>query len=278
MPNLTPEGLDIVCDIAARHGFGREAALSLMDSLILGNGFQAQFQHPELGGMGQWSRGGMIMIGDMFNQGLKYRVDRLCNDLAALLRDQPSIQAASSSFQSQTQVGSGVSLFAQGSSGAWWPEHLGQPASSGSQNDMRYAFFPGGRRLAIQQGGDVRVYDTGTHHLSGFSQQQGGDRSLTFTGQHGHVRVADLALVSGEPGPAAASAAPPPSHAPVAFAAPEAVATKASSSPLSAAPPPSTPAIDEILEIIEGLAGLRQKNILTEEEFAAKKAELLSRL
>jgi hypothetical protein len=36
--------------------------------------------------MGQWSQGGMIMIGDMLNQGLKYRVDALCNELAGILR------------------------------------------------------------------------------------------------------------------------------------------------------------------------------------------------
>ena len=24
----------------------------------------------------------------------------------------------------------------------WWPNELGQPSSSGSQNSMRYAFFP----------------------------------------------------------------------------------------------------------------------------------------
>jgi hypothetical protein len=37
----------------------------------------AQFSHPEFGGSGQWMRGGMSMIGDMFNSGLKSRVDSL---------------------------------------------------------------------------------------------------------------------------------------------------------------------------------------------------------
>ena len=69
MPKLTPEGLRAVTDIAARHGFSVDAALNLVDSLLHGQGTQAQFNHPEFGGMGQWSRGGMIMIGDMFNQG-----------------------------------------------------------------------------------------------------------------------------------------------------------------------------------------------------------------
>src|ERR1700733_9823092 len=103
MPKLTPEGLRAVTDIAARHGVSLDAALLLLDSLARGNGFQAQFNHPDLGGMGQWSLGGMIMIGDMFNQGLKYRVDALCNDLSGLLRDQPSIRVETPTSQSQSQ-------------------------------------------------------------------------------------------------------------------------------------------------------------------------------
>jgi hypothetical protein len=42
-------------------------------------GGQAQFGHPDLGGMGQWMPG-MLMIGDMFNSGLKARVDSLFQD------------------------------------------------------------------------------------------------------------------------------------------------------------------------------------------------------
>src|SRR5271155_4581122 len=123
MPNLTPEGLRAVGEIANRNGVSLEAALALVDSLARGNGFQAQFNHPDLGGMGQWSQGGMIMIGDMFNQALKYRVDALCNELSGLRRSQPSTQAEMTTFQTQSQGGGGVSLFVEGgrSSGAWWP-------------------------------------------------------------------------------------------------------------------------------------------------------------
>ena len=88
MQGLTPEGQKIVEDIARRHGFSAEATAGLLGALAAGNGTQAQFNHPEFGGMGQWSQGGMIMIGDMFNNGLKARVDALCRDLADLLRDQ----------------------------------------------------------------------------------------------------------------------------------------------------------------------------------------------
>src|SRR5450759_4529912 len=91
MQELTPEGLRILDDLAQRHAVSRDAVRTLLHALVLGNGTQAQFTHPDLGGMGQWSQGGMIMVGDMFNQGLKYRVDTLCRELATLLRSQPCL-------------------------------------------------------------------------------------------------------------------------------------------------------------------------------------------
>ncbi len=282
---LTPEGLRIVTEVAARHGVSVDAALGLLAALAEGHGSQAQFNHPDLGGMGQWSQGGMIMVGDMFNQGLKYRVDALCNELAGLLRSQPPTAVGAVSFQSQSQGGGGaVSLFVPGTgtTGAWWPADLGAPASTGAQNDMRYAWFPGPRRVAIQQGGEVRVYDSGEHQISGFSQQQGDDRSLTFTSQFGVVRLSELALVSprADPSqnpPAPASATPSQTPAP-----PPPSQTRSPAPPAPMGAPaavlPAAPAMEEILKTIERLAELRQKNILTEDEFAAKKAELLGRL
>lgn len=70
--------------IAARHGVGPDAVRHLLDALARGHGRMAQFNHPDLGGMGQWSAGGMTMIGDMFNSGLKARVVALCDELAPL--------------------------------------------------------------------------------------------------------------------------------------------------------------------------------------------------
>jgi len=288
MPKLTPEGLRAVTDIAARHGFSVDAALSLLDSLLQGQGTQAQFHHPEFGGMGQWSRGGMIMIGDMFNQGLKYRVDALCNDLSGLLSRENIIQAPVQSSQSQMQ-GGGYSSFLGGIS-SWWPGELGQPSSSGAQNDMRYAFFPTARRIAIQQGSSIRVYDSGDHQFSGFSQQQGGGQSLTFNSQYGTVRVSDLPLIAGEGDSAAAPAASPSPaqerdspHQPVAQAAPRSPPLAPAPSTTSTSSPAATGqgaalAVEDVLKTIKSLAALRQDGILTEEEFAAKKAELLGRI
>ena len=56
MSNLTPDGLRMVAEVASRHGVSLEAAFAVLDLLALSNGTQAQFNHPDLGGMGQWSR------------------------------------------------------------------------------------------------------------------------------------------------------------------------------------------------------------------------------
>jgi len=169
---------DNIADIAQRHGFSPGAARAVAEALRHGGGRMAQFNHPELGGIGQWSAGGMLMIGDMFNNGLKTRVDGLCKDLAAMPGPAPA------AAEQQT-----------GQTGHWWPDGLGSPSSAGSQNEMRYACFPDQRRLAVMQDGRVRVYDTGDHRISGVSQQQSGSQSLTFSSQMGTVRIEDLKQV-----------------------------------------------------------------------------------
>jgi Short C-terminal domain len=166
---------------------------------------------------------------------------------------------------------------------AWWPSELGVPSSTGAQNSIRYACFPATRRLAIQIDGRVTVYDTLDHQIAGFSQQQSGDASLTFTSQHGLVRVADLPVVpTGRAGPPSTRAgAETPASMAAASAQPSLIAPAApTSSPQPAGPPVAgaTGSADEIFSKIERLAELRQKGTLTEEEFVAKKTELLSRL
>jgi hypothetical protein len=281
MQDLTPEGLRAVEEIASRHGVSVEAATVLLGAVAQGNGTQAQFNHPELGGMGQWSRGGMIMIGDMFNNGLKYRVDALCNDLSGLLaRQAPFTPPPRSQSQDQSES---VSLFVPGSaSSPWWPSELGVPNSTGAQNDLRYALFAGAHRLAIRRDGVVQFYDTGDHLISGFSQQQGGDQSLTFSSQYGVVRVADLTeVIAAVPQETKAAASlppipPAPQHdAAEPLQAPEPGAVAPSPAP---APPIAVASSEQIFTMLERLAELRKQGILTENEFATKKAELLARL
>ena len=74
----------------------------------------------------------------------------------------------------------------------WWPADLGEPSSSGSQNDMRYAFFPQQKRLLIEQNGKLSTYDSGHHRISGVSQQDSQEQKLAFTSQDGLVRLESL--------------------------------------------------------------------------------------
>lgn len=267
MRQLTDEGQRALSEIANRHGVSVDAAQHLLLAVIAGHMSQAQFNHPELGGMGQWSQGGMIMVGDMFNNGLKARVDGLCTELAALARGTDLFRPLPPpQFQSQMQ-GSGASLFVPGSSGNWWPEGLGHAASAGSQNNMRYAFFPETRRLAIDLGGSVRIYDTRDHRIGGFSQQQSGGQSLSFTSQHGLIDLASLEEVH------QVSREADPSD----FGTVSAQAFFGEARQSHATPQPPGPD-DDIIGKIERLAGLHAKGILTDEEFQSKKTDLLSRL
>lgn len=296
MRPLTQRGQEVVEELARRYGVSSGAVMALLESLIAGRGSMAQFNHPELGGLGQWSRGGMTMVGDMFNSALKAKVEGLCSELSRLLASEPLLtEPASCPSQAQSQGRppddpDAVGLFVASENGladAWWPAGLGVPASTGSQNDLRYAYFPTPRRLAIERSGKLTVYDTLDHQIGGVSQQQSGDASLTFASQRGLVRVADLPVVeANEAAPAPHS--PPRSRGSEVLPATPPRSDEETRSPEfgSAEPAPSrsqqaaapTRSSDEIFAMLERLADLHSKGILSEEEFGATKAELLRRL
>ncbi|CAH0341615.1 SHOCT domain-containing protein [Rhizobium sp. CECT 9324] len=292
MRPLSEDGRRILTELADRHGISLDAATHMLMAVAAGGGTQAQFNHPELGGMGQWSLGGMTMVGDMFNNGLKAKVDWLCQELSGLIRNQDMLGPMPISYQgqSQQQGGGSVSLFVSGGtsmSSGGWPAELGHPASVGSQNNLRYAFFPESRRLVIDIAGHQTIYDTGDHHIGGFSQQQSGDQSLTFNSQYGLVRVADLPVVQPQYPAAAMAAAEPqpisrhsglaPARAEAMHWPPQASSTSQPRGP-SVQPVASAEVEEDIFAKIERLADLHGKGILTDEEFSAKKADLLGRL
>jgi hypothetical protein len=283
MVQLTSEGQQRVTELAQRYGVSTEAVVTLLQALTHGHGTMAQFDHPEFGGRGQWMPGGMVMVGDMFNQALKATVDGLCTALATLLATSPLELAAParSSMTSRAtppqQQGSGRATAGTpapaaadwglaspaGGAGAWWPAELGLPAASGAQNTLRYAYFPAQRRLAVAVHEHVWIYDTLDHQVSGVSQQQGSGSTVTFTSQHGRVEVTSLPLIAGgrvgsldeESMASTRPAATPPPE-------PDMAAVQAT----------------DILAALERLAEFRHKGILSEDEFATKKAELLRRL
>lgn len=256
MQQLTLAGQNIVGDIARRYNLSQDAVIHMLIAVNNGGGSMAQFNCPELGGNGQWMRGGMTMVGDMFNYGLKMTVDNLCSELSNVLVSTevfPPAPAGSSSNQ-------------------WWPAHLGSPFSSGAQNNIRYAVFP--QTLAVELNGQVTVYDTLGHHISGVSQQQGGDTSLTFSSQYGTVAVSSLPIVSGIGLPLA-----PQTNFAISPSASNASNTNIDIMPAALASQAADQHTrDEIVALIGSLAQLRDIGALTETEFNSKKIELLNRL
>lgn len=173
----TTKDAAILGGLAAREGFSTAAAASMREAVRQGGGSMAQFNHPEFGGPGQWMRGGMIMTGDMFNADLRERVRRLAEAIAAMPQLKDSLSHADPEV-------------------SWWPTDLGRPGSAGTQNATRYAYFPDLRRMAIDLNGDITVYDTGSHHLGGFSQQQSGTSHMTFVSDQGTLDITTLPVVA----------------------------------------------------------------------------------
>ncbi len=181
-------------DLARQHGVSVDAVRVLQDALRRGGGRQAQFSHPDLGGMGQWSAGGMTQVGDMFNTALKDKVNALCGELAKSAAtmpprsDPPAAQQQEGGQQDEEHHGEKRSP----PRGDWWPQDLGRPSATGSQNGMRYACFPDARRVAVEQAGRVTIYDSGEHRINGVSQSQSGGQELSFSSQNGTVRASEL--------------------------------------------------------------------------------------
>ncbi len=252
MQKLTTEGQNLVNDLSSRYNLSADAVIHMIIAVNNGGGTMAQFNSPELGGGGQWMQGGMTMVGDMFNYGLKNTVNNLCSEISnAISRIQIFPKAPAGTRESNQ----------------WWPTDLGVPFSSGAQNNIRYAVFP--HRLAVELNGQVTVYDTLDHNIGGVSQQQGGDTSLTFSSQYGTISVATLPIVSGQ-------GTPPPQQTNFAesyqnnYSNPVPMMLEVNTQQSESA--------NTIIELIEKLSQLHAVGVLTDNEFNSKKSELLSRL
>jgi hypothetical protein len=295
MTQLSPAGTQMVQDIASRYGLSTDAVTHMLIAVRHGNGSMAQFNHPEFGGSGQWMQGGMTMVSDLFNTQLKMLVENVCNELANALAShqatpfQGSFQSQSqggshNQYQGGGQLGSQNSLFVPDPAAEWWPKHLGTPTAIGAQNSVKYAYFAGSNRLAVTTGGAPWVYDTLDHQIGGFGQQQGGGQGITFTSQYGTVNLSTLPVVwrDGAPvnqTPAAQPAPTPPAAAPAQTPEP----TVAPSAETAAAPALQsstvrTDSTDDVIALLERLGQLMEKGYISEDEFKAKKAELLERI
>ena len=293
MANLSPSGLQLVQNLSQRHGVSTDAVTHMLIAVQNGNGSMAQFSHPEFGGSGQWMSGGMTMVSDLFNNHLKCLVNNLCSDISNALASHQTTPF-SGSFQSQSQngihaqsqaagqIGSSNNLFVPDPSATWWPRELGIPSAIGSQNTVRYAYFADSHRLAVTTGGQPWVYDTLDHQIAGFGQQQGSGQSITFTSQYGTVNLSTLPVVSRDgvmvpPTPSQPSAAPTPVQDSPPATHPS-FDVQPTQSCAGAESPLNQKNGEDIIATLERLGGLMEKGYITNEEFAAKKSELLNRI
>ena len=291
MPTLSSSGQELVQRLSQQHGVSTDAVTHMLIAVQNGNGTMAQFCHPEFGGSGQWMQGGMTMVSDLFNNQLKANVDNICSNIASELANH-HFMPVSGSFQSQNQggsssqqqgsgnMGSGSSLFLPDPDQNWWPQDLGSPNATGAQNNTRYAYFSGPCRLAVKTGGDIWVYDTLHHQIGGFSQQQGMGGSITFTSQYGTVNLATLPVVSrngvATPPPQTESNQPPPPAPSNQLTSSDQPVTQ--NEPFPQSNEAATGNSESIFESIDKLGGLKEKGYITDDEFNAKKQELLGRL
>lgn len=245
MQQLTNAGQNLVNSLSSRYNLSQDAIIHMIIAVNNGGGTMAQFNCPELGGGGQWMQGGMTMVGDMFNYGLKNTVNNLCAEISNALINTQVFPIAPAGTPNSNQ---------------WWPTHLGlgQPFSSGGQNNIRYAVFP--NRLAVEINGQVTVYDTLNHNIGGVSQQQGGNDSLTFSSQFGTISVSNLPIIYGN-----STATPQTNFIQPVFETNSFVNTEIQST-------------DDIIKTIEKLSKLRDAGLISNDEFSNKKQELLSRI
>lgn len=188
MRNLTDQASKKINDLAQRYEVSNEAVIALLEALERGKVSMAQFDHPELGGQGQWMQGGMTMLGEMSNDALKTKINNLCDELSKLLSQNAFASEAKNKEQRSVEE----------EHESWWPKEFGPPDSSGGQNDMSYAYFAKPHRLVVKKKGRLTVYDTLEHQISGVSQQQQSDdlSTLKFSSQLGEVALNALPIIS----------------------------------------------------------------------------------
>lgn len=162
-------------EIASKYQVSEETVRTLIEGLKASGGRQVQFNISELGGMGQWQSGGMVMVGDMFNYSLKAKVSELCYELAEFSQTMEEEEKPKKKTEKQSVAHKPLATF------------------RGSQNDSHYAYYANENLLEIEENGKVTKYNTVGYALSGVQQSQSNSlKSLTFNYPSGTVSLKDL--------------------------------------------------------------------------------------
>ena len=183
---------DVIPHIAERYRVSEAAARQVERALRATNGRQAQFDHPELGGMGQWMPG-MITVGRMNDAQLRTRVEGLCAEIAAIVTGMETSNPVALARDPNTGASSACVAMPAGES--WWPAALGHPSAEGDQNGVRYAYFADRDRLLVQLVGRIDAYDTAGRDVIGLTQKHGATSSLACITPEGEIDLCVLRKV-----------------------------------------------------------------------------------
>ncbi len=165
-------------EIASKYEVSEGTVRTLLEGLKASNGRQVQFNIRELGGMGQW-QSGMVMVGDMFNHGLKAKVSELCRELVELSQTMEEEEEKPKKKAEKQSVASKPSA-----------------TFKGSQNNSHYAYYAKENLLEIEENGKVTKYNTEGYALSGAQQSQSNSlKNLSFTYPGGTVSLKELKKV-----------------------------------------------------------------------------------
>jgi hypothetical protein len=183
---------DVVSHIAQRYVVSEEAVRELFRALESTGGKQAQFNHPDLGGRGQWMPG-MIMMSDRHDAQTKARIVGLCAEVSAIVQGRPT--SSDKALAAPMDAGASAAYINLPAGESWWPAAFGHPSATGDQHGIRYAYFPDRDRLLVQQGARITSYDTSGQRITGFAQHQSTASHICFTTERGAVALSDLACV-----------------------------------------------------------------------------------
>ena len=179
-----PVDHDVVTAWQADHAFSYAAIAHLLEAVRAGAGDMAMFDHAELGGPGQWMRGGLILTGRPDDTILTHRIDALCQAISEHVRAESPTAQAWPSADSTPQA-------------RWWPDELGSPDAAGASDELAYAYFRAHSRLAVRRGGDVTLFDTGAAEIIGVAQNRSdGQTHTVFTTPEGELTLDDMVRVA----------------------------------------------------------------------------------
>lgn len=205
---FSQEDKQFIQAVAEHNQLSESAVEALFVAIQAGHGTAAQFNHPELGGLGQWMGDGMIMLGDMFNHRLKATVAQVCTEIADYLTGRPPQSEVERPQTRQTKPHAKEPSPMQfkpfapmremtfSAQEAWWPQEFGTPTASGAQNTLQYVYFAQKKRLVIRLDQRVAVYDTQDHQINGVSQQQDAKQKVTLRSQKGELSLSTLKKLS----------------------------------------------------------------------------------